>query len=300
MDKYEYQVCADQIKSLIKEHRFQEAMDIADTIDWRRVKSFSMLCTVSEIYKVTKHYSEARDILLLAYERYPDRANVVYALCELAIKLDELSEAIEYYRDYVHLKPHDTNRYELLYKIYEAQDVPLEEKISLLEEFKRAEYTEKWAYELALLYHRDGQETKCVETCDELALWFGEGPYVRKALELKMQHSPLTREQQQKYDGVYDAPTIPTGETEETVHIYETQSMPLYAKGASPYETAPLDNGSEPLLKYPQRAPEETGPIPLMDVRVFGISCICATMALSNSLICASSAFMALMDMEST
>ena len=237
-------------------------MDIADTIDWRRVKSFSMLCTAGEIYKVTKHYSEARDILLLAYERYPDRANVVYALCELAIKLDELNEAIEYYREYVHLKPHDTNRYVLLYKIYEAQDVPLEEKISLLEEFKRAEYTEKWAYELALLYHRDGQETKCVETCDELALWFGEGPYVRKALELKMQHSPLTREQQQKYDGVYDAPTIPTGETEETVHIYETQSMPLYAKGASPYETAPMDNGSEPLLKYPQKASDETGPLP--------------------------------------
>ncbi len=272
MDKYEYQVCADQIKSLIKEHRFQEAMDIADTIDWRRVKSFSMLCTVSEIYKVTKHYSEARDILLLAYERYPDRANVVYALCELAIKLDELNEAIEYYREYVHLKPHDTNRYVLLYKIYEAQDVPLEEKISLLEEFKRAEYTEKWAYELALLYHRDGQETKCVETCDELALWFGEGPYVRKALELKMQHSPLTREQQQKYDGVYDAPTIPTGETEETVHIYETQSMPLYAKGASPYETAPMDKGSEPLLKYPQKASDETGPLPAQTGGVHPVS----------------------------
>ena len=248
LDKYEYQVCADQIKSLIKEHRFQEAMDIADTIDWRRVKSFSMLCTVSEIYKVTKHYSEARDILLLAYERYPDRANVVYALCELAIKLDEVSEAIEYYREYVHLKPHDTNRYVLLYKIYDAQDVPLEEKISLLEEFKRAEYTEKWAYELALLYHKDGQETKCVETCDELALWFGDGPYVRKALELKMQHSPLTKEQQQKYDGVYDAPKIPTGETEETVHIYETQSMPMYAKGVSPFETAPMDSNTGSLL----------------------------------------------------
>ncbi|MBQ6320478.1 MAG: hypothetical protein IJI23_11930 [Lachnospiraceae bacterium] len=248
MDKYEYQVCADQIKSLIKEHRFQEAMDIADTIDWRRVKSFSMLCTVSEIYKVTKHYSEARDILLLAYERYPDRANVVYALCELAIKLDEIPDAIDYYREYVHLKPHDTNRYVLLYKIYDAQDVPLEEKISLLEEFKRAEYTEKWAYELALLYHKDGQETKCVETCDELALWFGDGPYVRKALELKMQHSPLTKEQQQKYDGVYDAPKIPTGETEETVHIYETQSMPIYAKGASPYETAPMDGSTGSIL----------------------------------------------------
>ena len=257
LDKYEYQVCADQIKSLIKEHRFQEAMDIADTIDWRRVKSFSMLCTVSEIYKVTKHYSEARDILLLAYERYPDRANVVYALCELAIKLDEVSEAIEYYREYVHLKPHDTNRYVLLYKIYDAQDVPLEEKISLLEEFKRAEYTEKWAYELALLYHKDGQETKCVETCDELALWFGDGPYVRKALELKMQHSPLTKEQQQKYDGVYDAPKIPTGETEETVHIYETQSMPMYAKGVSPFETAPMESNTGSLLMGPGKSSQE-------------------------------------------
>ncbi len=261
LDKYEYQVCADQIKSLIKEHRFQEAMDIADTIDWRRVKSFSMLCTVSEIYKVTKHYSEARDILLLAYERYPDRANVVYALCELAVKLDEVSEAIEYYREYVHLKPHDTNRYVLLYKIYDAQDVPLEEKISLLEEFKRAEYTEKWAYELALLYHKDGQETKCVETCDELALWFGEGPYVRKALELKMQHSPLTKEQQQKYDGVYDAPKIPTGETEETVHIYETQSMPLYEKGSSPFETAAIESDTGSLFGGP-KAPAAGEPIP--------------------------------------
>ena len=249
LDKYEYQVCADQIKSLIKEHRFQEAMDIADTIDWRRVKSFSMLCTVSEIYKVTKHYSEARDILLLAYERYPDRANVVYALCELAIKLDEIQEAIDYYREYVHLKPHDTNRYVLLYKIYDAQDVPLEEKISLLEEFKKAEYTEKWAYELAMLYHKDGQETKCVETCDELALWFGDGPYVRKALELKMQHAPLTREQQQKYDGVYDAPAIPSGETEETVHIYETQSMSMYSKGVSPFETSPIDGNTTDLLR---------------------------------------------------
>ena len=267
MDKYEYQVCADQIKSLIKEHRFQEAMDIADTIDWRRVKSFSMLCTVSEIYKVTKHYSEARDILLLAYERYPDRANVVYALCELAIKLDEVSDAIEYYREYVHLKPHDTNRYVLLYKIYDAQDVPLEEKISLLEEFKRAEYTEKWAYELALLYHRDGQETKCVETCDELALWFGDGPYVRKALELKMQHSPLTKEQQQKYDGVYDAPKIPSGETEETVHIYETQSMPAYSKESSPFDTSPVSRDTGSLLN-PVKPASHTGVIPAQTPKV--------------------------------
>ena len=257
MDKYEYQVCADQIKALIKEHRFQEAMDIADSIDWRRVKSFSMLCTVSEIYKVTKHYSEARDILLLAYERYPDRANVVYALCELAVKLDDITDAIEYYKEYVRLKPHDTNKYVLLYKIYDAQDVPLEEKISLLEEFKRAEYTEKWSYELALLYHKDGQETKCVETCDDLVLWFGEGPYVRKALELKMQHAPLTREQQRKYDGVYDAPKIVTGETEETVHIYETQPLNPYAQGkdANPFDTVAMERPSSPVPAPVQSSP---------------------------------------------
>ena len=200
MDKYEYQVRADQIKSLIAERRFPEAMDIADTIDWRRVKSFSMLCTVSEIYKVNKHYEESRDILLLAYERYPDRANVVYALCELAIKLDDLSEAVEYYKEYVRLKPNDTNRYILLYKIYEAQDVPIDEKVSLLEEFIRADYSPKWAFELAQMYHKAGQEEKCIEECDKLILWFGDGPYVRKAMELKMQHAELTPEQRRKYD----------------------------------------------------------------------------------------------------
>jgi len=202
VDKYEYQVCADQIKSLSSEGRYAEAMDIADTIDWRRVKSFSMLCTVSEIYKVNKHYDESREILLLAYERYPDRASVIYALCELDIKLGDIKEAKEFYKEYVALKPNDTNRYVLLYRLYEAMDYTLEEKISLLEEFKRAEYTEKWAYELAVLYHKTGQERKCVETCDELILWFGDGNYVRKAMELKMQHSNLSEDQQRKYDGV--------------------------------------------------------------------------------------------------
>lgn len=214
MDKYEYQVCADQIKALCSEGRYAEAMDIADDIDWRRVKSFSMLCTVSEIYKVNKHYDESREILLLAYERYPDRASVIYALCELDIKLGDIKEAKEFYKEYVALKPNDTNKYVLLYRLYEAMDYTLEDKISLLEEFKRFEYTEKWAYELALLYHKVGQESKCVETCDELVLWFGEGTYVRKALELKMQHAPLTEEQQRKYDGVDSAAS------------YMTQSIP--------------------------------------------------------------------------
>ena len=201
VDKYEYQVCAEQIKSLIAQHRFAEAMDIADTIDWRRVRNLAMLCTVSEIYKANRHYDESRDILLLAYERYPDQPNVVYALCELSVKLDNLGEAVEFYKEYVHLRPSDTSRYVLLYKIYDAQGVPLEDKISLLEEFKKAEYTERWAYELALMYHKIGMESKCVAECDELILWFNDGPYVRKAMELKMQHTQLTTEQQHKYEG---------------------------------------------------------------------------------------------------
>ena len=188
MDKYEYQVCADQIKLLISEKRFAEAMAIADTIDWRRVKSVSMLCTVSEIYKINKCYAESIEILLLAYDRYPNGRTIVYALCELAIKLNDIVRAVEYYKEFVQLAPEDTSNYVLLYKIYELQEVSLEERIEVLEEFKKRDYREKWAYELALLYHKIGQETRCIQECDELILWFGDGKFVKKAMELKMQH----------------------------------------------------------------------------------------------------------------
>lgn len=201
MDKYEYQVCADQIKSLLAERKYTEAMEIADTIDWRRVKSVSMLCTVSEIYKINKRYEESRDILLLAYERYPNGRMIVYALCELAIKMDDLLQAVEYYKEFVQIAPGDTGSYILLYKIYEAQDVSLEERIEVLKEFKKRDYREKWAYELAYLYHKTGQETNCIAECDELILWFGEGRYVKRALELKMEHAGLSAEQQMKYEG---------------------------------------------------------------------------------------------------
>lgn len=204
MDKYEYQVCADQINTFIAERRFAEAMEIADKIDWRRVKSVSMLCTVSEVYKINKKYDESLEILLLAYDRYPEGRTIVYALCELAIKMNDVVAAVEYYKQYVRIAPDDTNSYILLYKIYEAQDVTLEERIRVLEEFKKRDYREKWAYELATLYNRTGQAQKCIAECDELILWFGEGKYVRKAMELKMEHTDLTPEQQRKYDGVQD------------------------------------------------------------------------------------------------
>lgn len=199
LDKYEYKVRADEIKSLISEGEYEEAVKIADSIDWRRVKSVMMLCTISDLYKINRRYEDSRNILLLAYEKQKGRL-IVYSLCELSIKLGEYVQAIEYYKEFVQIAPKDSGRYILQYKLYEAQDVSLEERIEVLEELKRHDYREKWAYELAYLYHRVGLESKCVEECDEMILWFGEGRYVLKAYELKMLHTPLTPEQQQKYE----------------------------------------------------------------------------------------------------
>lgn len=200
MDKYEYKVRADEIKSLISEGEYAKAVEIADTIDWRRVKSVMMLCTISDLYKINRRYEDSRDILLLAYERHTGGRLIVYSLCELSIKLGEYVQALEYYKEFVQLAPKDSGRYILQYKLYEAQEVSLEERIEVLEELKKRDYREKWAYELAYLYHRVGLASKCVEECDEMFLWFGEGRYVLKAMELKMLHEPLSGEQQAKYE----------------------------------------------------------------------------------------------------
>jgi len=200
LDKYEYKVRADEIKSLISEGKYADAVKIADTIDWRRVKSTMMLCTISDLYKINRRYEDSRDILLLAYERHAGGRLIVYSLCELSIKLGEYVQALEYYKEFVQLAPKDSGRYVLQYKLYEAQEVSLEERIEVLEELKKRDYREKWAYELAYLYHRVGLTSKCVEECNEMMLWFGEGRYVVKAMELKMLHEPLTEEQQAKYE----------------------------------------------------------------------------------------------------
>lgn len=200
MDKYEYKVRADEIKSLISQGEYAEAVKIADSIDWRRVKSVMMLCTISDLYKINRRYEDSRDILLLAYERHTGGRLIVYSLCELSIKLGEYVQALEYYKEFSLLAPKDSGRYILQYKLYEAQEVSLEERIEVLEELKKRDYREKWAYELAYLYHRVGLASKCVEECDEMFLWFGEGRHVLKALELKMLHEPLSPEQQEKYD----------------------------------------------------------------------------------------------------
>lgn len=200
LDKYEYKIRSDEIKALIAEGEFAEAVSIADTIDWRRVKSVMMLCTISDLYKINRRYQESKEILLLAYERHPSSRSIVYSLCELSIKLEEYVQAIEYYKEFAQIAPKDTGRYILQYRLYEAQDVSLEERIAVLEEFKRRDPREKWEYELAYLYHRIGLSTKCIEICDEMFFMFGEGKYVIKALELKALHEPLSEDQQAKYD----------------------------------------------------------------------------------------------------
>ncbi|MCR5508912.1 MAG: hypothetical protein K6F34_09515 [Lachnospiraceae bacterium] len=278
MDKYEYQICADQIKSLISERRYAEAMNIADTIDWRKVRSVSMLCTVSEVYKINKKYEEARDILFLAYDRYPGGRTIVYALCELAIKLNDVLQAKELYEEYVRLAPEDTGKYILLYKLYEALDVSIEERIEVLEEFKKRDYRERWAYELAYLYHKIGQETRCVQECDELILWFGDGKYVKQAMDLKMQHTRLSKEQQLKYEGRQEPMNdkLSSMQMNPVQQIYDTdpqagnlQQIPMqppvppYEEGFSdPYMAAPGANGQ----MYSQTGPVAgmSGPIPMM------------------------------------
>lgn len=212
MDKYEYKIRSEEIKELIENKKYQEAVKIADTIDWRKVKSVLMLCTISDLYKINKRFEESREILLLAYDRNPNNRMILYSLCELSIRLNDIVAAVEYSKKYVRIAPNDdVSRYVLQYKLYEAQGVSIEERIAVLEELKKKEYIEKWAYELAYLYHSIGLGSKCVEECDELILNFGKGKYVRKAMELKMLHAPLTPEQQANYEGrkIPEAPTVP-------------------------------------------------------------------------------------------
>lgn len=219
MDKYEYKLRSDEIKSLIKEREFVKAVEIADTIDWTRVRSVSMLCTISDLYKINRRYKEAKDILLQAYEKYPGGRTIVYSLCELCIKTDDVVGAIEYYKEYVQLAPMDSGKFILQYKIYEAQDVSLEERIAVLEELKKRDYREKWGYELAYLYHRIGLSTKCVEECDELILWFREGKYIKKAMELKMLHQTLTEDQETLYKRML--PAKEKAQFEDQTRVYE-------------------------------------------------------------------------------
>ena len=200
MDKYEYRVKTEQMLEYAEEKQYKKAMEIADTIDWRRVKNPSMLNTVSEIYEYNGEFQKSRDILFVAYDRAPESRKVIYRLGLLALKINDTDEASDCYEEFVKVAPKDPNQYILKYKILKAQNAPYTEQISALEDFKKAEYVEKWAYELASLYHQAGMTAKCLEECDDLILWFSEGKYVYQAMELKMKYKPLTPLQQEKYD----------------------------------------------------------------------------------------------------
>lgn len=222
LDKYEYKVRSEEITELIETENYAQAAEIADSIDWRKVKSVRMLCMISDLYKINKRYEDARDLLLLAYERRPGSRSICYSLCELSIKTGELVQATEYFKEFVQVSaPDDAGRYILRYKLYKDQEVSLEERIEVLEELKKVNYQEKWAYELAYLYHSVGLATRCVEECDEMIVWFGEGEYVTKAMELKMLHQPLSIEQQEKYNHRND---VKPEETMQESSVLEEQS----------------------------------------------------------------------------
>ncbi|NSK14909.1 hypothetical protein G5A66_08505 [Dorea phocaeensis] len=200
LDKYEYRVKTEQMLEYMEKKQYKKAMEIADTIDWRRVKSVSMLNTVSEIYELNGEFQKSRDILFVAFDRSPGSRKIVYRLGTLALKIDDTDEASDCYEEFVKLAPKDPNQYILKYKILKAQGAPLEDQIAALEDFKKGEYVEKWAYELAKLYHEAGMTAECLEECDDLILWFSEGKYVYQAMELKMKYKPLTPMQQEKYN----------------------------------------------------------------------------------------------------
>lgn len=265
MDKYEYKLKNDEIKSLIRQREFQKAVELADTIDWTRVRSVNTLCQISDLYKINRRYRDAKALLEQAYERYPNGRMIVFSLCELCIKMEEIVQAIEYYKQFVQMAPTDNNKFILQYKIYEAQEVSLEERIAVLEELKKREYKEKWGYELAYLYHRIGLTTKCVEECDELILWFREGTYVKKAMELKMLHQQLTDSQMDIYQSMLppkekeefirqNTIEMPAAEPEDDIRV-KTMDMSKYNTlnlqkelAESMKEVLVADNGFAPLI----------------------------------------------------
>lgn len=237
MDKHEYRVKTEQMLECMRQKSYKQAMDIADAIDWRKVKNISMLCAVSEVYEYNGEYQKSRDILFLAYDRSPDSRKIIYRLGTLALKLGEVKEATDCYEEFVALAPKDPNQYVLKYKILKTRNASLEEQIEALEEFKKVEYVEKWAFELAKLYQDAGMTAECIDECDDLILWFSEGKYVYKAMELKMQYKPLTPLQQEKYNLRNVAPAVKGASVEEaaaeTTAAEEAVEVPVVEEAAA-------------------------------------------------------------------
>ncbi|MFR4819285.1 MAG: hypothetical protein ACLUA9_09325 [Blautia stercoris] len=206
LDKKEYRARLDEINSLVEKQDYREALNVVETIEWRRVRSARTLCMVSEIYEVNKRYDDSLRLLLLAYQRAPSGKPILYRLVELSVKMTDYESAVKYYNQFMKLSPNDNNRYILKYKIYKGRKNPIEDQIKILEKYKASEYTERWAYELARLYARAGMYDKCIAECDEMVLWFSDGKYVKKALELKMKYTELTDAEKEKYKELYGEP----------------------------------------------------------------------------------------------
>ncbi|MEE1527783.1 MAG: tetratricopeptide repeat protein [Blautia sp.] len=224
LDKNEYRARLEEISQLVDRQDYKGALKIVDTIDWRRVRSARTLCMVGEIYEANKRYEDSRKLLLLAHQRAPIGKTVLYRLVELSIKMGEFDEALNYYKKFVEISPNDNSRYILKYKIYKARRSPIEDQIAVLQEYKSREYTERWAYELARLYAKAGMKESCVEECDDLILWFSEGKYVTKAMELKMRFMPLTAKQQESYNKAKGIP-VRAVEIPKTVPIREKEPL---------------------------------------------------------------------------
>ena len=246
MDKYEYKQKTEQMLGLMREGSYRKAAEIADEIDWRRVRNASMLASVGEIYEKSREYEKGYRVLSLAYQRAEGSRKIISRLCTLALKTGKIDEAIDYYDDFVQTAPKDPNQYILRYQILRQQKAPVEQQIEALEEYKKSEYVEEWAYELAKLYQEAGMTAECLEECDDLILWFSEGQYVYKAMELKMQYKPLTPSQQERYD---KRNSVLDGETEEmpdmTAYV-ETKDESAEEKAETPETSAgPAEEESE-------------------------------------------------------
>lgn len=230
MDKYEYNLKLDQIKALSAEEGYMSAAEIADSINWNKIKNVNTLVKIGEIYEKAERYQDARDILLMAYDRSPIGRMIIYRLAEVAIKMGDYDAATEYYDEFVEIAPHDDMKYVLRYAIKKGQGASFDELITILEEYKDEEYTEEWAYELAYLYHKAGKADKCIDACDELILWFGDGPYVERALELKMLYQPLTKAQEEKYRR-FKAEKEKPAKIKDTAEVTEIGAMEMVKGG---------------------------------------------------------------------
>ena len=270
MDKYEFKLKIDEMKALVSANNYKAAAEIAETINWRKIRNINAMVLAGEVFEQAERYEESKEILLMAYDRSPIGRNIIYRLAEIAIKTKNFDEAQEYYDEFVDIAPHDNLKYVLKYKMTAAQGLPYKDQIQILEELKVQEYSEEWAYELAYLYHMDGKPDKCVEACDELIIWFGDGIYVEKALELKMHYQPLTKQQESKYrmfrqkrTGVIEVKPDDFLESGEIIN--ETVSIPSVVTKTDKYNTVNLQQEIEKGMQQIMNAQEQEDVSDAMD-----------------------------------